>query len=172
MTTGVTLGVPDTPVAIKAFRVWALRETAKGPRLRSIWFPDDRTWPAYERFTAECNVCLFRPMRHRAPKPGHTCGIYAMKTVEDVWLWALDNTPPGGRPVVCGEVWCWGTVVEGELGYRAQHAYPAAFLGAWFAAPRDGARALKGLSAAYGVPVEHRDDFPAADPGWGSGVVA
>ncbi|MGH9000692.1 MAG: hypothetical protein ACRDY7_15035 [Acidimicrobiia bacterium] len=148
----MSFAVPDSPVAIKAYRAWSARETDGGLRLRSIWFPDDRVWPPFTRLEAECNACLLRRFRHRAPKVGHSCGIYAMKQPDDLFAWALDNTPPGGRPVVVGEVWCWGTVVEGTLGYRAQFAYPASFLGAWFAAPAVEARYLAVLSSAYGVP--------------------
>lgn len=155
---------PDSPVAIRAYRAWSVRHLAGGAvRLRSIWFPDDDVWKPFERFEARCNVCFLRRFRHRAPKDGHSCGVYAMKSGADLYGWALDNTPPGGRPVVVGEVWCWGTVIEGTLGYRVQYAYPASFLGAWFAPPADEARYLAALSSAYGTE-------PGAAPRAGSWV--
>lgn len=142
---------PDSPVSIKAYRVWAVRDTPEGLRLRSIWFPRDGAWPPFRRMEAECFACLFRRWRHRAPKPAHSCGIYAMKSVGDVWEWALEHVPSGGRPLVAGEVWCWGTVVEGERGYRAQYAYPASFLEAGFAARAEEAFYARSLSRIYGV---------------------
>lgn len=141
---------PDSPAPVKAFRAWAVRDTPEGIRLRSIWFPG--FWPPFERVEAECNACLFRRWRHRAPKPRHSCGIYALKAADDVWEWAVDHTPPGRRPIVAGEVWCWGTVVEGTRGYRCQYAYPASFLEARFAAPAGEAFYLESLARVYGVP--------------------
>jgi len=163
---------PDSPAAIKAFRAWSIRETAAGLRLRSIWFPEDAVWTPFHRFEARCNACVLRRFRHRAPKDGHSCGIYAMKSGADLYGWALENTPPGGRPVVVGEVWCWGTVIEGTLGYRAQYAYPASFLGAWFAPTGDESRYLAQLSSAYGTEAGAAKGFDwSADYGWGDTAV-
>jgi hypothetical protein len=58
---------------------------------------------------------------HDAPQANCTCGIYAVKT--------LDHFRSAGyeRFGICGEVFLWGKVVEHELGYRAQLAYPKNF---------------------------------------------
>jgi preprotein translocase subunit YajC len=55
---------------------------------------------------------------HDVPQANCTCGIYAVKT--------LDHFRSAGyeRFGICGEVFLWGKVVEHELGYRAQLAYP------------------------------------------------
>ncbi len=52
---------------------------------------------------------------HRAPDPQCSCGVYAYKgPLTDVWsgigVWAEGN------------VMLWGRVLEGQLGYRAEHA--------------------------------------------------
>jgi hypothetical protein len=143
--------VPDSPVPVRAYRVWTVRETPAGLRLRSVWFPRDGLWPPFRRMEAECFTRLFRRLGHRAPKSAHSCGIYAMKSVEAVWEWALDNVPAGARPLVAGEVWCWGTVVEGQRGYRCQYAYPASLLEAGFAAPGEEAAYVASLSEIYGL---------------------
>jgi len=66
---------------------------------------------------ATCN--LGRP--HQAPQTECTCGIYAVKPAEQLYLEQLDRMSSGG---IFGEVYLWGTVVEHELGWRAQFAYP------------------------------------------------
>jgi hypothetical protein len=47
-----------------------------------------------------------------------TCGVYAAKSLEHLRKNGYD------RCGIYGEVCLWGTVVEHELGYRAQLAYP------------------------------------------------
>ena len=52
------------------------------------------------------------------PQTNCTCGVYAVKT--------LDHFRSAGyaKCGIHGEVYLWGTVVEHELGWRAQFAYP------------------------------------------------
>jgi len=59
---------------------------------------------------------------HDAPQANCTCGVYAVKT--------LDHFRSAGyeRFGIHGEVYLWGKVVEHELGYRAQFAYPKNFV--------------------------------------------
>jgi hypothetical protein len=56
------------------------------------------------------------------PQANCTCGVYAVKT--------LDHFRSAGyeRFGIHGEVYLWGKVVEHELGYRAQFAYPKNFV--------------------------------------------
>jgi hypothetical protein len=89
--------------------------------------------------------------RHVAPLPRHTCGVYAVKDAEDVWDWLRRGGPADDRPVVVGEVWCWGLVLEGKAGYRARYAYPASFLAFRFLAPEEERRRLTALCQAYGL---------------------
>jgi hypothetical protein len=46
------------------------------------------------------------------------CGIYALKTIK------LDFFDYGPWKTISGQVYLWGLIVEHELGYRAQYAYP------------------------------------------------
>ena len=91
--------------------------------------------------------------RHVPPRPRHTCGVYAMKEAAEVWEWLRRDSPADNRPVVVGEVWCWGLVVEGTAGYRARYAYPASFLAFRFLAPEEERGPLMALASTYGVPV-------------------
>jgi DNA-binding CsgD family transcriptional regulator len=56
--------------------------------------------------------------RHQAPNATCTCGIYAVKSLDQ--LRDLDC----GRRGISGEVHLWGTVIEHQTGWRAQFAYP------------------------------------------------
>jgi hypothetical protein len=109
------------------------------------------TWPPFQRFEARCMTSLLA-WRHVPPLPRHTCGVYAMKDADDVWEWIRQDGPGDGRPVVVGEVWCWGLVLEGNAGYRARYAYPASFLGFRFLPPDEELHRLVALGDAYGVP--------------------
>jgi hypothetical protein len=142
--------VPDSPTPIRGYRAWAVKETADGPRLQSLWHVRG-TWPPFQRFEARCMTSLLA-WHHVPPRPRHTCGVYAVKHVDDVWEWLRRDSPADDRPVVVGEVWCWGLVVEGSAGYRARYAYPASFLAFRFLAPEEERRRLLALAAAYGVP--------------------
>ena len=55
---------------------------------------------------------------HEVPQTGCTCGVYAAKSLEHLRQLGYE-----GRGIR-GEVHMWGTVVEHELGWRAQFAYP------------------------------------------------
>jgi hypothetical protein len=59
---------------------------------------------------------------HDAPHEECTCGIYAVKTRQHFRGAGYE------RYGIYGEVYLWGKVVEHELGYRAQFAYPKNFV--------------------------------------------
>jgi hypothetical protein len=65
----------------------------------------------------------------------------------------------GFRFTVAGEVLLWGKVIRGELGYRAQYAYPKRLCVVLRSAERRN-KAIEALGI-YGVPVEpmHYEDF-------------
>jgi ribosomal protein S27AE len=54
-----------------------------------------------------------------------SCGIYAYKTREQA---QNEENPPDKTMHIWGEVYLWGRVVEHEKGFRAQFAYPKAFV--------------------------------------------
>lgn len=74
-----------------------------------------------------------------APEEWCECGIYAASE--------LDGCPVGH---IAGKVKLWGTVVEGERGYRAEYAYPSEFL----VENHD----HDVLLADFGVPIVYKDD--------------
>ena len=55
---------------------------------------------------------------HEPPQTNCTCGVYASKSLEQLL------TTGYAKCGIHGEVYLWGTVVEHELGWRAQFAYP------------------------------------------------
>jgi hypothetical protein len=59
---------------------------------------------------------------HDAPQTDCTCGVYAAKSLD--CLRALGYMRYGS---IYGELYLWGTVVEHQLGWRAQYAYPKNF---------------------------------------------
>jgi hypothetical protein len=58
---------------------------------------------------------------HDAPQTNCTCGIYAAKSHADL------RTAGYAGYGIHGEVYLWGTVVEHQLGWRAQYACPKNF---------------------------------------------
>jgi hypothetical protein len=69
------------------------------------------------RLAAKCGA----GKAHDAHEPPHldcTCGVYAAKNLQHLRQLGYE-----GRGI-SGEVYLWGAVVEHELGWRAQYAYP------------------------------------------------
>ena len=94
----------------------------------SLFSPAVETpWPARKRLIAECR----NNKRHKPPVKSCACGIYAVKTFDDLKehrynvdsqaLWSII-----GEEIVwvVARVALWGDVAEGAIGYRAQYAYP------------------------------------------------
>jgi hypothetical protein len=99
--------IPDLISPIVGQRVW--RWDAAG--LRSL---NGKRWPPRRPLAAKCGA----GNAHEPPYFGCTCGVYAAKNIEHLRQLGYE-----GRGIR-GEVHLWGTVVEHELGWRAQHAYP------------------------------------------------
>lgn len=86
-----------------------------------LWSPsNDTPWPEGEPLAAVCMRA-----KHAPPAASCTCGIYAVKTFDDLldkgYNWGRAE---GGRLWVVAEVNLWGRVRPGRIGYRAQLAYP------------------------------------------------
>jgi hypothetical protein len=96
---------------VLAWRAWNLGSIRGVPHLTPVG-ADRRPWPPGRPAEASC----VRSARHRAPSPGCTCGLHGAKGVE-----LLRRTR---GPVAIGTVALWGLVIEHELGYRAEFAYP------------------------------------------------
>jgi preprotein translocase subunit YajC len=102
--------IPDLILPIVGWRVW--RWDAAG--LSSL---NGKPWPPRQPLAAKCGAGNAHEA-HELPHLDCTCGVYASKSREHLRQLGYD-----GRGIR-GEVHLWGTVVEHELGWRAQFAYP------------------------------------------------
>jgi hypothetical protein len=162
---------PDYFEPVIGWRSWAVVRSGADFRLRSIAFTD--VWPVHEAFVARCYEAVTRvylrlwrrPQRHTPVTLDCSCGIHAANDFASAaaYLHLYDDMP---QRSVChralGRVALWGTVVEGDLGWRSSRAYPQEIL-----VPASGAsrrvgleRIIEGLSA-YGVPVRVLGDVDA-----------
>lgn len=138
--------VPDYITPTIGWRVWKVAETESGACLHSCLF-GGVVWPPGERMTA---ACLKRRAvePHEAPGRQCVCGIYSSTDVAKIRHYLTYFGKPTLTGAAFGLVKSWGRIVECELGYRAQYAYPAHI---WL--PCDSHRYAEEL-AEYGVPVE------------------
>jgi hypothetical protein len=99
--------------AVHVWRTWALYDDpgSRTPTLRPIT-GDRRIWTPRRPARARCTI----HRRHRAPDPGCRCGLYAVKD-PNLLRYARD-------PAVLGTVALWGRIMEHELGFRGEFAYP------------------------------------------------
>ena len=104
------MSIPDYISPIIGWRVW--RWYASG--LRSL---NGKPWSPGQPLAAKCGAGNAHDA-HEPPQADCTCGVYAAKSLDHLRQIGLD------RYGVLGEVNLWGTVVEHELGWRAQFAYP------------------------------------------------
>jgi len=109
------MSIPDYISPIIGYRVW--RWDATG--LRSICWT---RWHPRKPLAARCRACVGHAKNahdaHEPPQTNCTCGVYASKSLEQLL------TTGYAKCGIHGEVYLWGTVVEHELGWRAQFAYP------------------------------------------------
>lgn len=96
-----------------AWRAWALtgRRDGTGLLLRPV-AGRSRPWKPLEIAEAACKAARF----HAAPHVDCTCGLHATHDAETL--------RKARTPAVLGRVALWGRVIEHELGYRAEFAYP------------------------------------------------
>ena len=104
------MNVPDYISPIVGWRVW--RWDAAG--LKSL---NGKRWSPRQPLAAKCGAGTAHEA-HEPPRADFTCGVYASKSREHLRM--TEYEPLGIR----GEVHLWGTVVEHELGWRSQFAYP------------------------------------------------
>ena len=115
------MSIPDYISPIVGYRVWTWNTMGLKSLCGERWHPDQslaarcRASTVVGRGKATDDV-------HDAPHENCTCGIYAVKTLHHFRSAGYE------RYGIHGEVYLWGTVVEHELGYRAQFAYPKTFV--------------------------------------------
>lgn len=98
---------------VLAYRAWR----TVGERLLSCTC--GCVWQPRRRMTATCNQLVSHT---GVPAWDCRCGFYAYKSEEA--LAGSTYVRMGHEATVRGRVALWGRVVDHELGYRAEHAYP------------------------------------------------
>ena len=93
---------------------------------------------------------------HEPPQTNCTCGVYASKSLEQLL------TTGYAKCGIHGEVYLWGTVVEHELGWRAQFAYPKTLFLPSDLIPSD----TKEMEARLGVLAAYDADIFIVGCGW------
>ncbi len=108
--------VPDYISPVVAYRAWQLDATGLKSLCGEPWHPG-------RSLAAACKTSARMTAHdvHEAPQMNCTCGIYAAKSHDH-----LRRAGYAGYGIH-GEVYLWGTVVEHELGWRAQFACPKNF---------------------------------------------
>jgi hypothetical protein len=96
-----------------AWRAWTLTGRVDGTHLRLRPVAGPRLpWPPRRAARAACKLARV----HRSPELDCSCGLHGTREVEP-----LRKTK---NPTVLGTTALWGRVIEHELGYRAEFAYP------------------------------------------------
>lgn len=111
--------IPDYVVPILGYRVWQWDPTG----LKSL---NQEPWYAGRPLVASCRLAapgtglgrVAESQEHKAPHQRCLCGVYATKSLAHLRRSGYD------RYGILGEVYLWGSVVEHEMGWRAQYAYP------------------------------------------------
>ncbi len=94
-----------------------------------LFSPQEREysdWPAGAPFEAHCA----RRLDHAPPVKGCSCGIYALTSFEELraagynWDVAYHSPERGNCVAVIAEVSLWGRIRRGQIGCRAEFAYP------------------------------------------------
>jgi hypothetical protein len=128
---------------VTGWKIWRVEHEEGRTRLRSVLYGS--LWVPGRPALAECKKV--RRVRHEAPAAGCECGIHAAKELAE-WRHYL-RVGSGER--VFGRVLVWGSLVEGEHGWRGSHGYPVSIV---VPAAVDDAEAVAEGLLAYGVPVE------------------
>lgn len=122
-------GIPDFVEPLVGWRAWRVwMPSPHGPNLCPAFGSVilDTPWVPRKRFSAEHNLDLGARCRGLLV-PDCSCGIYAFKNPLEALVYLMrvrDRLLSMAVELALGTVSLWGTVVECELGYRAQYAYP------------------------------------------------
>ena len=110
---------------VVGWRPWHV--TRRNGELHLASWSRSAVWPAAERMEARCWLNLgggFLHPEHDAPRLGHSCGLYALRTrrlaealLQEVGRLGLVS---GRRLLALGRVSLWGRVIENVDGFRAQ----------------------------------------------------
>jgi hypothetical protein len=123
------VNTPDAIQPVVGWRCWRVLDGPEGFALASAC--NETRWPARLALEAACAAAP----AHDPPDAYCSCGIYATRDPEPVLRYfppvvsrAATIVAPAilgyDTVVVVGRVSLWGTVVEGERGWRGRYAYP------------------------------------------------
>lgn len=163
--------IPDYCDALVGYRCWNVF-----PNGLMCGQSYNEPWPPYQAMAARCGFAKSPGHVHDGawvapPVYGCGCGIHALKQIDAAerriieeaqaavpgWYYVYENyMPPAGR--VWGSIKLWGRVVEHDIGYRAEFAYPSQLY------CQDKALAAT-VAALYGVPCDVKVlDIPTPQP--------
>jgi hypothetical protein len=147
---------PDLIEPIVGWRIWRISERHGETRLTSLVYRAE--WPVRKALRARCAAprmgwgLLGRS--HDAPSSNCGCGLHGARW--ELVSKEIKRNLLGRKPrFAIGQVALWGTVVEAELGWRAEFAYPRRLYVPLRrrSKPLEEFKLAAGL-AAYGVSVE------------------
>jgi hypothetical protein len=113
----------------RAWRVYPIDTLRAGTQYRLCAVGTRGVPKVWEPGRATVAVCSAFKSRHEAPDPEHECGLYGLRSRSRLDALLEEWVEMGqGQPVAwaVGQVSLWGRVVELELGWRAEFAYPFA----------------------------------------------
>jgi hypothetical protein len=159
----MTSAAPDYIDPIIGWRVWLVVGTDRSLRLRSIAF--NSAWIPRAALRAQCEgtraaTSFYQRCKSHEPLSlDCECGIHATKEIGAAagYLGTYkDLVGPIAKHRVIGRVALWGSVVEGDSGWRASRAYPVhLYVPPWRPdrTPADAGGVARALGS-YGVPVD------------------
>jgi hypothetical protein len=120
--------IPDGITPILAYRIWGVDELGNVLSMNGRLRWPESTW-VYARCRSNRDDPRLASPSHRPPAEGCSCGIYAVKTLGDLWeavglgLFAkLEGRRPSQHPWAVGVVELAGKVIEHDIGYRSERA--------------------------------------------------
>lgn len=156
--------IPDFFEAITAYRAFNVFDNGL-----LVGQAHAEPWPTYQAFIGRCGMVSGNGWKAHlsdagfvgAPVKGCDCGVHALKSesaAEGRILDDRDGTTTGWMTIqwqgaddaphrAWGEVKLWGRIIEHELGYRAEFAYPSKLY-------TENAALAPKIAALYGVPCE------------------
>jgi len=107
---------------LTAWRAWRVWVSEAGPKLHSVSTSADLgAWNPCEAMEARCGYLEMNPPAcacDSCPGDDTLCGIYAYKEAPIIVAHEMG---------IVGQVGLWGTVIEHDIGFRGQYAYPLSF---------------------------------------------
>jgi hypothetical protein len=144
-------GIPDFVLPLIGWRAWKIWAPLTGsdscPVFSSVIL--DTPWTPRRKFSAEHSFDLGAKC-HGLLELDCSCGVYAFKDPLEAFVYLMkvrDRLLGMSVEVALGTVSLWGRVIECELGYKAQYAYPCHIY-----LPASFARFLPEVSSEFGVP--------------------